>query len=239
VQIVHRCSILTEHILTYESRFPAGLKQCSADECITLDWLQTRFQELPDAMKQEQTKQSRLKAEMQQALDSLSVGTSKFSDAVHSFNALAEELTPLIEPVALAGDRTASEVQDQMAQLKDKCKALLSDLTHSLSAIKSIDEMSPLVNASIIDEISSLYQQVLERLLQLQSPVDIEVEEDKDGAQDNSKVKDVTKRKQEKNKYAVGVWRRIRGKLEGLLNISKGDDVHVLSLLFIYEMSQP
>jgi hypothetical protein len=128
---------------------------------------------------------------------------------------MIDELAPLIESVSTGGDTTSKELQEHYSSLVSKAGALIASMD-KYRLDQDPDDIRVELDASAAEDILTLFQKVYERLHLLQSPVPLGGDEDPDAAISESKSKDGVKKKQEKNAYAMGVWKRIRGKLEGL-----------------------
>jgi hypothetical protein len=197
---------------------------------VTLRWIADRRLALPGQLAQTQVALHRLVESLPSQRLALAGQIQEGKDLVASSVAMMRELAPLLEPVVKSGDGTATVLLDDhtewVGRFHDYLSAAAALATEGgLAGIEDpkvqqvVMELS--AGAALGPELATTHVDLNTKLLSLRSDVFTYATADADDsppATDDGAgevAPTVTRVKQEKSAHAVGIWKRVRAKLEG------------------------
>ncbi len=120
---------IKEQILRTESQLPAGLQSFAPNGLVTRDWVVRRRKELPGLQATAATDLAKSAAHLPESRELLTATLAAVQETAVETGELIDAITPLLQPVAAAGDATAKTVLAGYTALLAPVRAVLSAAT--------------------------------------------------------------------------------------------------------------
>ena len=223
--MLRRAEQLETQIRTEEGCFPEGLKAFTSNGEITHEWLLNRAALLPDHIASVTLEESTALQNFSLMQFALSAPIKALLEGVADFESLSMELSPLLS--AVSEDPTATVTLVELEEFAVKAKqvhATVLPLSADPEVYKTIQSVQPFLapdgspNLENIDSLTHLHQSLHDKLVLIQTSPWSTAEDDPEASTTGQTTLTSNPRqrnRQDKNAYAVGVWKRIRAKLEG------------------------
>lgn len=216
---------------------PNPIQPCSY---VTIPWISERRAALPGQLGQAQEALQRLVDSLPAQRLALAGLIQEGKDLVGSSVGMMRELSPLLEPVVKTGNATAGLVLDRHKEWVARFHSYLTAAA-ALATDGGLAQIEdPAVQQVVMElsaggalgpELARTYSDLCGQLMSLRSDVstynatgdnDDPNGDDENGAGEPASASPaVTRMAQEKSAHAVGIWKRVRAKLEGV-DSSKG-----------------
>jgi PI-3-kinase-related kinase SMG-1 len=213
-----------------ERSLPPNLKELAPGGQVTRAWIEERVANLPGLIEEAKSTLNRVTSSLPSQRQALGLQINEGREAVAETRTLMTELEPLLSPVVAAGDPSAKDlVSSWHAWLRDielyfeATSGFASDLGPVGDSESTKDTVVGILNGQNFthDHAQGLktVNEKIKRLSNLSSFAGDDLEQpDEPNAEpvvEDVQVGQVTRMKQEKNSHAVGIWKRVRAKLEG------------------------
>ena len=210
-----QCEAVSMGISAAEVNYPAVIRDQSPGGELDVAWLARRAADLPAAITAAAAELTALNSQLAFVAPMLAQLVLQCRDTVHAFASLRAELLPQLGPVA-ATDSTAGALVEAMHAFPDaveRCMSHVAPLHRQGDLVVDADALAVLLSSVAALDVQSLVTQRDDMDARLQALLDRPLS-DADGDVVPAPVRQASRR-QQRNVTAVGVWRRVRAKLEG------------------------
>ena len=213
-----------------ERALPPNLKELAPGGQVTRVWIEERIANLPGLIQGAKATLNRVTSSLPTQRQALGLQIIEGREVVAETRTLMTELEPLLSPVVAAGDPSAKD-------LVSSWQAWLRDIELYFEATSGFaSELGPVGDSESTKETVvgilngqnfthghaqglKTVNEKIKRLSNLSTFAGDDLEQpdepDAEPTVEDVQVGQVTRMKQEKNSHAVGIWKRVRAKLEG------------------------